>query len=212
MLKKIFRSEYENVTDDNGRYLHQTVREMRAVEVSCMEERWAVIGEMSKQGYHQVIPIHDIQASFIVTAILQGARLVDVALREVEKPVEGQEDEQEEKPAKSLLSRFLGVGEDSVQVQESRSRIRQEREARYQEYLVLQDKIRNELDRINEAPGQVTLFYQDLGNQHVDVVQVEKGGTVFTLESNGFISYEQTSVAMQELEDLAVNECLRYFV
>lgn len=211
MLKKIFRSNYENVSDDNGRYLHQTVREIKAIEVPSVEERWAVIGEMSKQGYQQVIPIHDIQASFIVSAILQGARLVDVVLREVEKPVEGQEDVQEEKPAKSLLSRFLGAGEDSVQIQESRSRIRQEREAHYQEYLVLQERIRNELNSINEAPRQVTLFYQDLENQYVDVVQVEKGGTVFTLESNGFISYEQTSVAMQELEDLVVAECLRYF-
>ena len=210
MLKKLFRSAYENVMDENGRYLCQTVREIKAVEVPSMEERWTVIEEMSKQGYHQVIPIHDIQASFIVTAILQGARLVDVVLREVEKPVEGQDDEQEEKPVKSLLSRFMGLGEDSVQVQESRSRIRQEREARYQECLTLQDKIRNELDVVNVAPGQLILFYQELGYQYVDAVKLDYGGAIFTLESNGFISYEEVGAGMQELEDLVVSECMRY--
>lgn len=209
MLKKIFRSSYVDVTDDNGRYLYQTVNEIKAVKVPIREERWNVIAEMSKQGYHQVILFHDIQASFIVTAILHGARLTDIVLREVEKPVEGQEDERGEKPVKSLLGRFLGVGENSLQVQESRSRMHQERENRYQEYLTLQESVRNNLDAMNEAPGRLILFYQELGN-YVDVVKMEKDGEVFALESNGFISCAEAGAGMQELEDLVVSECKRY--
>lgn len=211
MLKKIFRSAYEDVMNNSGVYKRQTVNDVKAVEVPSMEQRWDVIGDMSKQDYHQVILFHDIQASFIVTAILQGARLADIVLREVEKPEEGQEEKWEEKPVKSLLSRFLGLGEDSVQVQESRSRIHQERETRYQEYLTLQDNIRNNLDKMNKEPGRLILFYQELGN-YVDVVKMEKDGAVFTLESNGFISYKEEGAGMQELEDLIVSECLRYFV
>lgn len=211
MLKKIFRSAYEDVRDDQGKYLSQTVKTIKTVEVPTFDERWDVIASMSKENHHQVMAVHDIQASFVLSALQNGAKLADIELREVEKPVLNKEEGVDKKPATSLLSRFLGVSDNDEVMKESRLRIHTEHQERYLQYQAMQEFIRTQLEEIAHEPNRLSTFYEGLGNHYVDVVKVEKNGVAFTLESNGFFSYAEPTKEAKELEEDLVKACVRYF-